>query len=138
MLKPKKTKYNKQQKLKNNKKISIKCNKVLFGEYGLRSLSKSRITSTQIESTRITLSKHMKKQGKIWIRIFPDKPITKKPIEIRQGRGKGDIDSWTCCVFPGTILFEISGINKKLAIKSLKAASYKLPIKSSISTNEYQ
>ena len=129
MLQPSRTKFRKQQKGRNNVKVSNKCNKLDFGEYGIKSLEHSRITARQIEATRIVISKHLKRTGRIWIRIFPDKPITKKPIEVRQGKGKGNVEFWVALVQPGRMLFEISGIPFDIASKALKLASYKLPVK---------
>lgn len=134
MLQPKKTKYKKQQKNINNKNVATKGINLSFGEFGIRALENARISARQIESTRIVISKHLKKGGKMWIRIFPDKPITKKPIEVRQGKGKGDIEFWAANVNPGKIMFEISGLSKEISFKVLKLASYKLPIKTSIIT----
>lgn len=134
MLQPKKTKFKKQQKNINNKNVATKGINLNFGEFGIRALENARISARQIESTRIVISKHLKKGGKMWIRIFPDKPITKKPIEVRQGKGKGDIEFWAANVNPGKIIFEISGLTKELSLKVLKLASYKLPIKTSIIT----
>jgi large subunit ribosomal protein L16 len=129
MLKPNKTKYNKQQKCINERSLITKGDKISFGEYGLKSLDNARITERQIESARIVISKFLKKGGKMWIRIFPDKPITKKPLEVRQGKGKGSVDHWVCVIQPGRILFEISGIPNDIAFKALKLAGYKLPVK---------
>lgn len=132
MLQPSRTKFRKQQKGRNKKKIAIKGNSLNFGEFGLKSLENSRITARQIESSRIVISKYLKRNGKIWIRIYPDKPITKKPIEVRQGKGKGDVEFWAALVQPGKILFEIGGVSQDIAIKALNLASYKLPIKTLI------
>lgn len=132
MLQPSRTKFRKQQKGRNKRKIATKGNELNFGEFGLKSLNNSRITARQIESSRIVISKHIKRAGKIWIRIYPDKPITKKPIEVRQGKGKGDVEFWAALVQPGKILFEIAGVSPDIAIKALKLASYKLPIKTLI------
>ncbi len=129
MLQPKRTKFRKQQKNVSNRSIATKGHYVAFGEYGLKSLDNYRITARQIEATRIVISKCLKRGGKIWIRIFPDKPVSKKPIEVRQGKGKGDVDHWVATVYPGTILFEISGISKDIAMTAFKLAAYKLPIK---------
>ena len=129
MLQPKKTKYRKQQKGRNKKKVAIKGNKICFGEFALVSLNNARITARQIEASRIVISKYIKRSGKVWIRIFPDKPITKKPIEVRQGKGKGDVDFWVALVQPGKILFEVAGIPINIANKALRLAAYKLPIK---------
>ncbi len=129
MLQPRRTKFRKQQKNIKNKNIATKGINLAFGEYALKSLENSRITARQIEASRIVISKQLKRGGKIWIRIFPDRPITKKPIEVRQGKGKGDIEYWAAAVTPGKILFELAGVSKEIAIKALKLASYKLPIK---------
>ena len=132
MLQPNKTKFKKQRKDRNKRRIATKCNELNFGEFGLKSLNNSRITARQIESSRIVISKYLKRAGKVWIRIYPDKPVTKKPVEVRQGRGKGDVEFWVALVQPGKILFEISGVSKDIAFKALKLASYKLPIKTLI------
>lgn len=132
MLQPNKTKFKKQRKDRNRRRIATKCNELNFGEFGLKSLNNSRITARQIESSRIVISKYLKRAGKVWIRIYPDKPVTKKPVEVRQGRGKGDVEFWVALVQPGKILFEISGVSKDIAFKALKLASYKLPIKTLI------
>lgn len=132
MLQPSRTKFRKQQKGRNKRRIATKGNELNFGEFGLKSLNNSRITARQIESSRIVISKHLKRTGKIWIRIYPDKPVTKKPIEVRQGKGKGDVEFWAALVQPGKILFEIAGVSPEIAIRALKLASYKLPIKTLI------
>ena len=131
MLQPNKTKFKKQQKGKFKKRIAIKGHILNFGDFGLKSLDTSRITARQIESARIVISRYLKRIGKIWIRIFPDKPITKKPIEVRQGKGKGNVEFWVALVQPGRILFEVSGIPENIALKAFSLASYKLPIKTS-------
>lgn len=131
MLQPKRTKFKKQQKNINHKILATKGVTLAFGEYGLQSLNNARISAKQIEASRIVISKHLRRGGIMWIRIFPDKPITKKPIEVRQGKGKGDVEFWAANVTPGKILFELSGVTKDVAIKALKLASYKLPIKTS-------
>lgn len=132
MLQPSKTKFRKQRKDKNKRRIATKCNELNFGDFGLKSLNNSRITARQIEASRIVISKYLKRIGKVWIRIYPDKPVTKKPIEVRQGRGKGDVEFWVALVQPGKVLFEIAGVSEDIAIKALKLASYKLPIKTLI------
>lgn len=129
MLQPKRTKFRKCQKGTNNKKVATKGNKLNFGEFGLKSTENARITARQIEASRIVISKYLKRGGRIWIRIFPDKPITKKPIEVRQGKGKGNVEFWVALVQPGRVLFEITGVSKDIAFKALKLASYKLPVK---------
>lgn len=129
MLQPSNTKYRKQQKGKNNRKFATKGNMLNFGDYGIKTLEYGRISSKQIESARIAISRYIRRGGKIWIRLFPDKPITKKPIEVRQGKGKGDVEFWVDIVNPGKVLFEISGITKDVAIEALRLASNKLPVK---------
>lgn len=129
MLQPSRTKFRKQQKGRNKRRLAIKGHELSFGEFGLKSLGHSRITARQIESARIVISKYLKRTGKIWIRIYPDKPITKKPIEVRQGKGKGNVEFWVALIQPGRMLFEISGVSNDIANKALKLASYKLPVK---------
>lgn len=129
MLQPSKTKFRKQQKGRNSKRVATKGNEVSFGEFGLKTLEHSRITAKQIEATRIVISRYMKRGGKVWIRIFPDKPITEKPIEVRQGKGKGNVEYWVSVVQPGKVLFEVAGVSYDVAYKALKLASYKLPVK---------
>jgi len=128
MLKPKKTKFKKQQK-GNNKGSLGKYNNISFGKFGLQSLNYCRITSEQIEAARRAISSFIHREGKIWIRIFPDKPVTKKPIEVRQGKGKGDIASWVALVYPGKIMFELDGVSEKISRLALKLATSKLPVK---------
>jgi large subunit ribosomal protein L16 len=105
-----------------------------FGTHGIKALEPAWITSRQIESARIALSRRMRRDGKIWIRIFPDKPITKKPAETRQGSGKGNPEFWVAVVKPGRVLFEVGGVSNEIAMEALKLASYKLPIKTKIVT----
>lgn len=129
MLQPSRTKFKKQQKGRNKKRLATKGNNLNFGEFGLKALTHARITARQIEASRIVISKHLKRSGQVWIRIFPDKPITKKPIEVRQGKGKGNVEFWVALVQPGKVLFEIAGVSSDIAKRALKLASYKLPIK---------
>ena len=129
MLQPSKTKFRKQQKGRNNKCVANKGNDLDFGMYGLKTLNHARITAKQIEATRIVISKAIKRSGKMWIRIFPDKPITKKPIEVRQGKGKGNVEYWVALVQPGKVLFELDGVSYDVALKSLTLASFKLPVR---------
>lgn len=124
---PKKTKYRKYQKGRVGG-IQSKGALLSFGDYGLISLSPARITARQIEACRVALSRKMKRTGKIWIKIFPDIPVTSKPAEVRMGKGKGNIDYWMCRVKSGTILFELSGVSPEIAKLALDAASAKLPI----------
>ena len=128
MLQPKKTKFRKMQKGR-NKGIATRGNKVEFGSIGMRSLGNSRITARQIESARKAINRYIKREGKLLIRIFPDKPITKKPIEVRQGKGKGSVEYWVALVQKGKILFELDGIEKTIAKEAFRLGSAKLPIK---------
>jgi len=127
MLQPKRQKYRKQQKGR-NRGLAHKGSSISFGSFALKSMEFSRITSRQIESARVALTRHMKREGKVWIRIFPDKPLTSKPAEVRMGKGKGAIDHYVAEVQPGRILFEIEGVSEELAHASLRLAAQKLPI----------
>lgn len=128
MLQPKRTKYRKQQKGRNRGKALV-GNKVSFGEYGLRATTRGRITARQIEAGRRAITRHVKRGAKVWIRIFPDKPITKKPLEVRQGKGKGNVEYWVAQVQPGRMIFEIQGIDQGLAEEAFRLAAAKLPVK---------
>lgn len=128
MLQPKRTKYRKQFKLR-NRGVATRGNKVSFGEYGLKSVEYGRITSRQIEAARRAMSRHVKRGGKIWIRIFPDKPISKKPLEVRMGSGKGNVEYWVALVQPGRMMFEIQGVGEDIAREALRLAADKLPVK---------
>ena len=127
MLQPRRQKYRKQHKGRNSG-LAYKGSSISFGSFALKSLEFSRITSRQIESARIALTRNMKREGKVWIRIFPDKPITAKPAEVRMGKGKGAVDHYVAEVQPGRILFEIEGVSESLAYESLQLAAQKLPI----------
>lgn len=127
MLQPKRTKYRKQQKLR-NKGVAQRGNKVSFGSFGLKSLDTGRITNRQIEAARIAMTRFMKREGKVWIRIFPDKPITSKPLEVRMGKGKGALDYWVAQVQPGRVLFELDGVPRDVAEEALRLAAQKLPV----------
>jgi large subunit ribosomal protein L16 len=127
MLQPKTTKYRKQMKGK-NRGLASQGNKVSFGEYGLKATDRGRITARQIEAARKAMTRHIRRGGKIWIRIFPDKPITKKPLEVRQGKGKGNVEYWVAQIQPGRILYEMSGVDENLAKEALKLAAAKLPV----------
>ena len=127
MLQPKQTKYRKQFKGR-NRGIAIRGGKVGFGDFGLKAVGRGRITARQIEAARRAISRHVKRGGKLWIRIFPDKPITKKPLEVRQGKGKGSVEYWVALVQPGRVLFEIEGIPEALAREAFTLAAAKLPI----------
>ncbi len=127
MLQPKRTKYRKQQKGR-IKGIAYKGGTVAFGSFGLKATTGGRITNRQIESARIAMTRHMKREGKVWIRIFPDKPITKKPQEVRMGKGKGAVDHWVAQVKPGRIMFELDGVPLEVATEALRLAAQKLPL----------
>ncbi len=128
MLMPKRTKYRKQQKGR-NRGVATRGNKVSFGEFGLKSTQRGRINSRQIEAARRAMTRHIKRGGEIWIRIFPDKPITKKPLEVRQGKGKGSVEYWVAEIKPGTMLFEMEGVSAELAREAFALAAAKLPVK---------
>lgn len=128
MMQPKRTKYRKQFKGRNCG-VATRGNKVSFGEYGLKATEIGRITSRQLEAARRAMSRHIKRGGKIWIRIFPDKPISKKPLEVRMGSGKGSVEYWVALVQPGRVMFEIEGVPEDLAREALRLAADKLPIK---------
>lgn len=132
MLQPKRTKYRKQQKGRNNG-LAFKGSTVSFGSFGLKTLERGRITNRQIESARIAMTRHMKREGKVWIRIFPDKPITSKPLEVRMGKGKGNVDHWVAEVKPGRIMFELDGVAPEVAHEALRLAAQKLPVRTKVS-----
>jgi large subunit ribosomal protein L16 len=125
---PSRTKYRKQQRLR-MKGRAMRGNYVAFGEYGLQALELHWLTNRQIEAARVALTRHIKRSGKVWVRIFPDKPITKKPAETRMGSGKGAPEGWVAVVKPGRILFELGGVPPELAHEALELASHKLPIR---------
>src|ERR1700721_3282796 len=127
MLQPKRTKYRKQQK-GDNRGLAWTGNTIAFGEYALKATTRGRITARQIEAARRAMTRHVKRSGKIWIRIFPDKPITKKPAEVRQGKGKGNVEYWVALVQPGRILFEVEGVSSELAKEAFTLAAQKLPV----------
>ena len=127
MLSPKRTKFRKQQKGK-NRGIAWRGSDVSFGDFALQAIDHSHITARQLEASRMAIQRHVKRQGKLWIRVFPDKPITKKPLEVRMGSGKGSVEGWVAVVKPGRVLFEISGVPEKLAREAFTLASAKLPI----------
>jgi large subunit ribosomal protein L16 len=128
MLQPKRTKYRKQQKGR-IKGIANRGSTISFGSFGLKSMDIGRITNRQIEAARIAMTRYMKREGKVWIRIFPDKPITTKPQEVRMGKGKGALDHYVAVVKPGTIMFEMDGISLEVAKEGLRLAAQKLPVK---------
>jgi large subunit ribosomal protein L16 len=128
MLQPKRTKFRKQHKGKNNG-TAVRGSSVSFGEYGLKATTRGRITARQIEAARRAITRHVKRGGKIWIRVFPDKPITKKPLEVRMGKGKGSVEYWVAQIKPGTMLYEIQGVPEELAREAFKLAAAKLPVR---------
>ncbi|RKY65139.1 MAG: 50S ribosomal protein L16 [Candidatus Latescibacterota bacterium] len=128
MLMPRKVKFRKQQRGRTKGK-ALAGNEVAFGEYGLKALEPGWITSQQLEAARVALTRHVRRGGKIWIRVFPDKPVTKKPAETRMGKGKGNPELWVAVVRPGRILFEIEGIPKDVAQEAMRLAGHKLPIR---------
>lgn len=127
MLQPKRLKYRRQQKGR-NKGIANRGFTIAFGTFGLKSLDNARLTNRQIEAARIALTRHMKREGSVWIRIFPDRPVTAKPAEVRMGKGKGALDHYVALVKPGTILFEIDGVPYDVAVEAFKLAAQKLPV----------
>ena len=127
MLQPKRTKFRKQHKGR-NRGLAQRGNSVSFGEFGLKAMGRGRITSRQIEAARRAMTRHVKRGGKIWIRIFPDKPITKKPLEVRQGKGKGNVEYWVALVQPGRVLYEMSGVSEEIARGAFRRAAAKLPV----------
>jgi large subunit ribosomal protein L16 len=135
MLSPKRVKYRKRQKGR-LKGVSSRGNRVAFGEYGLKAITGARITARQIEAARRTISRHIKRGGKLWIRIFPDYPVTKKPAETRMGSGKGNPEYWVAIVKPGRIMFEISGIPEETVKEAFRLASHKLPVKTVVVKKE--
>jgi large subunit ribosomal protein L16 len=128
MLSPKKVKFRKQQKGR-MKGMAYRGSRLNFGEFGLQATECGWISSKQIEAARIAMTRHVKRGGKMWIRIFPDKPISKKPAEVRMGKGKGAPEAWVAVIRPGRILYEMSGVNRELAKEALRLASHKLSVK---------
>jgi large subunit ribosomal protein L16 len=133
MLQPKRTKFRKQQKLR-NRGMAHRGAKVSFGEFGLKSLERGRITARQIEAARRAMTRHIKRGGKIWIRVFPDKPISSKPLEVRQGKGKGNVEYWVANVQPGRMLYEMEGVAEDVAREAFRLAAAKLPVKTTFVT----
>jgi large subunit ribosomal protein L16 len=130
MLQPKRTKFRKQQKGR-NRGLALRGSKVSFGEFGLKALARGRLTARQIEAARRAMTRKIKRGGKIWIRVFPDKPITKKPLEVRQGKGKGNVEYWVALVQPGKVLYEMEGVPEEVAREAFALAAAKLPFQTS-------
>ncbi len=128
MLQPKRTKFRKQQKGR-NRGLASTGNRVSFGEFGLKAVGRGRITARQIEAARRAITRHVRRGGKLWIRVFPDVPVTKKPIEVRMGKGKGSVEYWVVKVQPGRMLYEIEGVPEEVAREAFRLASAKLPVK---------
>ena len=127
MLQPKRMKFRKMQKGR-NRGLAERGSKVSFGEYALKATGRGRITARQIEAARRTMTRHIKRGGTIWIRIFPDKPITGKPLEVRQGKGKGNVEYWVAQIQPGRVLYEVEGVSEELAREAFALAAAKLPV----------
>jgi len=128
MLQPKRTKFRKQMKGR-NRGLALRGCKINFGEFGLKAVERGRLTARQIEAARRAMTRHIKRGGKIWIRVFPDKPITEKPLEVRQGKGKGNVEYWVAQIQPGKVLFEMEGVSRELAMEAFDLAKAKLPFK---------
>lgn len=127
MLQPKRTKFRKVHKGR-NRGLATRGNKVSFGEFGLKAISRGRITARQIESARRAINRRVKRGGKIWIRVFPDKPITEKPLEVRMGKGKGSVEYWVAEIQPGKMLFEMVGVSEEISREAFTLAAAKLPV----------
>ncbi len=128
MLQPKRTKFRKQQKSR-NRGLAQSGNKVSFGEFALKATTRGQITARQIEAARRAITRHVKRGGKLWIRVFPDVPITKKPIEVRMGKGKGNVEYWVAKIQPGRVLYEMEGVSEELAREAFRLAAAKLPVR---------
>jgi large subunit ribosomal protein L16 len=135
VLQPKTTKFRKQQKGR-NRGLALRGAKISFGEYGLKATTRGRVTARQIEAARRAITRHVKRGAKVWIRIFPDKPITKKPLEVRQGKGKGNVEYWVAQVKPGTVLYEMEGVSEELAREAFRLAGAKLPVRTAFATRK--
>ncbi|MBT6272980.1 MAG: 50S ribosomal protein L16 [Chromatiales bacterium] len=127
MLQPKRTRFRKQHKGR-NRGLAQSGNRVSFGEYGLKATTRGRLTARQIEAARRAITRHVRRGAKVWIRVFPDKPITKKPLEVRQGKGKGNVEYWVAQVQPGRMLYEMEGVREDIAREAMRLAAAKLPV----------
>jgi large subunit ribosomal protein L16 len=128
MLQPKRTKFRKQFKGR-NRGLATTGSKVSFGEFGLKAVERGKLTARQIEAARRAMTRHIKRGGKIWIRVFPDVPVSKKPLEVRMGKGKGNVEFWVCKIQPGRVLYEMEGVNEGIAREAFRLAAAKLPFK---------
>jgi len=135
VLQPKTTKFRKQQKGR-NRGLALRGSKVSFGEYGLQATTRGRLTARQVEAARRAITRHVKRGAKVWIRVFPDKPISKKPLEVRQGKGKGNVEYWVAVVKPGTVLYEMQGVGEELAREAFRLAGAKLPVRTKFATRK--
>lgn len=135
MLQPKTTKFRKQQKGR-NRGLAQRGSRVDFGEYGMKATTRGRVTARQIEAARRALTRHVKRGARVWIRVFPDKPITKKPLEVRQGKGKGPVEYWVAQVRPGAILYEMEGVSEEVAREAFRLAAAKLPIRTTFAVRK--
>ena len=135
MLQPKRTKFRKQHKGR-NRGLASRGGSVAFGQFGLKAVERGHLTARQIEAARRAMTRHVKRGGKIWIRLFPDKPITKKPLEVRMGSGKGNVEFWVDVIRPGRVLFEMEGVSEELTREAFALAAAKLPIKTTIVTRQ--
>ncbi|MBL1377723.1 MULTISPECIES: 50S ribosomal protein L16 [Zobellella] len=133
MLQPKRTKFRKVHKGR-NRGVATSGNLISFGSFGLKATTRGRITARQIEAARRAMTRHVKRQGKIWIRIFPDKPITEKPLEVRMGKGKGNVEYWVAQIQPGRVLYEMDGVPESLAREAFALAAAKLPVRTTFVT----
>ena len=135
MLQPKRTKFRKQMKGR-NRGLAQRGSSVSFGEYALKSVGRGRMTARQIEAARRAMTRYIKRGGKIWIRVFPDKPITKKPLEVRQGKGKGNVEYWVCQIQPGRVLYEMEGVTEEVAREAFRLAAAKIPFPTAFVSRE--
>ncbi|MDH3615191.1 MAG: 50S ribosomal protein L16 [Gammaproteobacteria bacterium] len=135
MLQPKRTKFRKQMKGR-NRGLALRGSNISFGQYGLKATGRGRLTARQIEAARRAMTRHIKRGGKIWIRVFPDKPISKKPLEVRQGKGKGNVEYWVCQIQPGRVLYEMEGVSEEIAREAFRLAAAKLPFGTTFVTRQ--
>lgn len=136
-LMPKRVKFRKVQKGSARRGLAQAGNTVAFGAYGLQALTRGWITNIQIEACRVAINRTMKRKGKVWIRIFPDKPVTKKPLEVRMGKGKGNVENWVAVVKPGRVLFELDGVPESVAVQAMRLAATKLPVRTRLVRREH-
>jgi len=135
MLQPRRTKFRKQHKGR-NRGVASRGNSVAFGDYALKATTRGRITARQIEAARRAMTRHVKRSGKIWIRVFPDVPVTKKPLEVRMGSGKGNVEYWVARIKPGTVLYEMEGVQEDVAREAFRLAAAKLPVQTHFVTRQ--